>query len=135
VYLVLRDPKSSSGQRMATVLSLDDSSSVLAVSPLDGAVVAGRDSLKINGVEMVTQETAPWSLTKVTFYFFDANRNKQSDLNRPDDQMLSSYFLSGADVYLPTDPPGSVKIEFNGRSLNVPNWKAKSEGIVVVHFN
>lgn len=135
VYLVLRDPKSSSGQRMATALSIDDASSVLVVSPLDGAVVAGRDSLKINGVEIVTQETAPWSLTKVTFYFFDANHNKQSDLSRPDDQMFSSYFLSGADVYLPTEPPGSVKIEFNGRTLNVPNWKAKSEGAAVVHFN
>jgi hypothetical protein len=135
VYLKARDPDSDSGKQVDALLGLDDTSSVMVVSPLDGAIVAGRDSLKVNGTEIATELTAVEKDTKVGFYVFDANHNRKSEATPPADPYFTGPFISGADVYIPCDTPGSAKIELNGRTLNVPNWKAASEGQIVVQFN
>ena len=40
--------------------------------------------------------------------------------------MLRSTFVNGTDVYLPTDPPAFIELDFNGAKLRVPNWPSKT---------
>jgi pimeloyl-ACP methyl ester carboxylesterase len=135
VYLKTRDPKAADTARLEKALNLSDDSSVLIVSQLNGAIVAGRDSLKVNGVELATDKIAPEGGTKVGFYVFDANQNKKTDAALPDGPLWRMPFITAADVYLPTAKSESTTLEFNGRVLRVPNWKAASEGTVFVTFD
>ena len=57
------------------------------------------------------------------------------DATRPNSPIWTRPFLIAADVYVPADKPGTVRLEFNGRVLNVPNWKAASEGQSSVAFD
>lgn len=135
VYLKTRDDSSETGKAIADALHLTDDSSVMVVAQLNGAVVAGRDSLKVNGVELATEDIAAEDKTKVGFYLFDANDNKKTDAVRPEGTQWAGPFITAADVYLPAADRAAVKIELNGRVLNVPSWKALSEGQVSVQFN
>jgi hypothetical protein len=108
---------------------------VIIVSQLNGAIVAGRDSLKVNGLELATPEIAPEKGTKVGFFLFDANSNKKTEGTLPPGATWTRPFLTAADIYIPTTKPESVKLEFNGRVLYVPNWKAASEGQSSVAFD
>jgi hypothetical protein len=135
VYLKTRDEKTEPGASIARQINVTDDSSVLVVSQLNGAIIAGRDSLKVNGVELATEEIAPERGTKVGFFLFDANGNKKTDATLPKGATWTRPFLTAADVYIPAGKPESVKLEFNGHVLNVPNWKAASEGQSFVSFN
>lgn len=135
MYTLLGNADPAFGKRLTEAIAADESASMLVVSSLNGAVAAGRDSLKVNGLEIATPAIAPKSETKAVFYIFDANHNKTSDRDRPNDPAFAGWFIAGADIYIPADTPSSVKIEYNGRTLNVPNWKAKSEGMIYVQFD
>jgi hypothetical protein len=89
----------------------------------------------VNGVELATEEIAPEKGTKVGFFVYDANGNKKTDATLPKAPIWNRPFLTAADVYILTDKPETVKVEFNGRVLNVPNWKAASEGQSTVSFD
>jgi pimeloyl-ACP methyl ester carboxylesterase len=135
VYLKTRDPKAADTERLEKGLSLSDDSSTMIVSQLNGAIVAGRDSLKVNGIELATDKIAPESGTKVGFYVFDANQNKKTDAALPDGAMWRMPFITAADVYVPTTKPETITFELNGRVLHAPNWKGNSEGTIFVTFN
>jgi hypothetical protein len=107
----------------------------MVVSQLNGAIVAGRDSLKVNGTEIATDKIAPERGTKVGFYLFDANQNKKTDATLPEGPMWNAPFITAADVYVPTAKPETITFEFNGHVLHVPNWKGASEGQIFVSFN
>ncbi len=135
VYLKTRDPHAPATVQLEKALNVSDESSVMVASQLNGAIVAGRDSLKVNGVEIATDKIAPERGTKVGFYLFDANQNKKTDATLPEGPMWNAPFITAADVYVPTAKPETITFEFNGRVLHVPNWKAASEGQIFVTFN
>jgi pimeloyl-ACP methyl ester carboxylesterase len=135
VYLKTRDPKAKATEQLEKALHLSDDSSMMVASQLNGAIVAGRDSLKVNGVEVATDKIAPERGTKVGFYLFDANQNKKSDGTLPEGSMWNQPFITAADIYVPTAKPETITFEFNGHVLHVPNWKAASEGQIFVTFN
>jgi pimeloyl-ACP methyl ester carboxylesterase len=135
VYLKTRDPKVPATVQLEKALNISDDSSIMVVSQLNGAIVAGRDSLKVNGVEIATDKIAPERGTKVGFYLFDANQNKKTDATLPAGSMWTTPFITAADVYIPTAKPETITFEFNGHVLHVPNWKSASEGQIFVTFN
>ena len=135
VYLKTRDPKAATTVQLDKALNLSDESSLMVVSQLNGAIVAGRDSLKVNGTEIATDNIARERGTKVGFYLFDANQNKKTDATLPEGPMWNSPFITAADVYVPTAKPETITFEFNGHVLHVPNWKGASEGQIFVSFN
>lgn len=135
VYLKTRDPKAPDTARLEKALHFSDDSSVMIVSQLNGAIVAGRDSLKVDGVEIATDKIAPESGTKVGFYLFDANQNKKTDTVLPEGPLWRMPFITAADVYVPTAQPETISLEFNGRVIHAPNWKGASEGSIFVTFN
>jgi pimeloyl-ACP methyl ester carboxylesterase len=135
VYLKTRDPKDAATVRLEKAFNLTDDSSMMVVSQLNGAIIAGRDSLKVNGTEIATDKIAPERGTKVGFYLFDANQNKKTDAMLPEGGMWSMPFITAADVYVPTTKPETITFDLNGHVLHVPNWKAASEGTIFVTFN
>jgi pimeloyl-ACP methyl ester carboxylesterase len=135
VYLKARDTKAPATAQLEKALNVSDDSSTMVVSQLNGAIVAGRDSLKVNGVEVATDKIAPERGTKVGFYLFDANQNKKTDATLPDGPMWNMPFITAADVYVPTAKPETITFEFNGHVLHVPNWKGASEGQIFVTFD
>jgi pimeloyl-ACP methyl ester carboxylesterase len=135
VYLKTRDPKAADTTRLEKELKLNDDSSTLIVSQLNGAIVAGRDSLKVDGTEIATPEIAPEKGTKVGFYLFDANGNKKTDATLPDGALWRAPFITAADIYVPTAKPETVTLDLNGHVLHVPNWKGAAEGTIFVTFN
>jgi pimeloyl-ACP methyl ester carboxylesterase len=135
VYLKTRDPKAPDTVQLEKALNLSDDSPVMIVSQLNGAIIGGRDSLKVNGVEVATDKIAPERGTKVGFYLFDANQDKKTDAIVPEGRLWNSPFITAADVYVPTTKPETITFEFNGHVLRAPNWKAASEGWIFVQFN
>jgi pimeloyl-ACP methyl ester carboxylesterase len=135
VYLKTRDEKDPATVQLMTELNVSDDSSLLVVTQLNGAIVAGRDSLKVNGVEIATDKIAPEAGTKVGVYLFDANGNKKTDATRPEGPSWSRPFITAADVFIPAAKPETVTVVFNGHVLHVPNWKGASEGQISVSFN
>jgi hypothetical protein len=135
VYLKTRDEKDPATVQLMKELKLSDDSSLLVVTQLNGAIVAGRDSLKVNGVEIATDKIAPEAGTKVGVYLFDANGNQKTDATRPEGPSWSRPFITAADVFIQAAKPETVTVEFNGRVLHVPNWKGASEGQISVSFN
>jgi|HubBroStandDraft_6_1064221.scaffolds.fasta_scaffold48495_2 pimeloyl-ACP methyl ester carboxylesterase len=135
VYLKTRDPKDAATVRLEKALNISDESSTIVVSQLNGAIVAGRDSLKVNELEIATEKIAPEGGTKVGFYLFDANQNKKTDATLPEGSMWNMPFITAADVYVPTAKPETITFAFNGHVLHAPNWKGASEGQIFVTFN
>jgi pimeloyl-ACP methyl ester carboxylesterase len=135
VYLKSRDPKDPETTKLEQALNLSDDSCTMVVSQLNGAIVAGRDSLKVNGTELATEKIAPERGTKVGFYLFDANQNKKSDATLPEGATWNRPFITAADVYIPTAKPETITFEFNGHVLHAPNWKGASQGQIFVSFD
>jgi hypothetical protein len=44
-------------------------------------------------------------------------------------------FLNGVDMYFATTPAQTISLQFNGRTLNVPNLKSGTDGVIVAVFD
>ncbi len=98
----------------------------------DQAVLAGRDSLTVNGVVLSSPLLAPPEKTAISFFLFDENGNGQTDgtaLKR----FARFPFLSGADVFLSPHERSAVAVYFNGRRQHVRRIPA-DQGVQVVVF-
>jgi hypothetical protein len=134
VYLrTLPPPTSLAGLLLAGLPSSPDQT-VLAVFTANQAVVSGRDTLVVNNTVFSTPEFTPASNTVIALFLFDTNSNQQSDFTVPPPFNLLNQFLSARDYHIPTNPPHSVNLFFNGRSMRVPNYPSDSEGILVAVF-
>ncbi len=129
-------PQSGLAATLLGGLPKDDGQTVLAIFTANQAVVNGRDQLFVNdNVELSSAAISPASATNIAFFMYDDNKNQQTDLTEPSIFGFLNSFLSGADVYLPTLPEGSIKLTFNGRNQFVRNLKSNSDGVVVAVFN
>ena len=104
---------------------------VLIVFSNQRAMVAGRDSLKIQGVEMLTEETAPADDTILALFIYDANENGESE--RTAIESFSAIpFLNGIDSHYPIGDEATISVDFNGHKLTLPSIPSGSEGPLVV---
>ena len=129
-------PQSGLAATLLGGLPKDDGQTVLAIFTANQAVVNGRDQLFINdNVELSSASISPASATNIAFFVYDDNNNQQTDLTEPSIFGFLNSFLSGVDVYLPTNPEAAIKLSFNGRNQFVRNLKSQSDGVVVAVFN
>lgn len=96
------------------------------------AVVFGRDSLLVDGLLLSTAQHAAPGKTAISFFLYDGNNNKQSDLT-PVGVFGGFPFLSGVDVFLNPDDSAPLVVQFNGRRQVVRKIRS-SEGVQVVVF-
>jgi len=44
-------------------------------------------------------------------------------------------FLEAVDLFIPTINQQTISCQFNGRNLNMQNWKSDTEGIAIAVFD
>jgi len=101
---------------------------------------AENDVLEFNGTDVITPTTAPSGQVGVAssaLFVYDVGTDGVSTLTVP---WWCQYagFLSGADLFIPTEPPGTVTIETvprgdfgAARTVNVPNTPSSEARLVV----
>lgn len=133
VYLrTLPSPDSLAGA-LLSVLPFDDKATVLIVFSASRAVITGKDSLKVNGIELATPDLAAAKHTAIAFFVFDENSNGQSEGTAV--PLFQSFpFLSGVDQFLPPTASSPITVTLGGQTVKVPHQPSKTEGPVVVVF-
>ncbi|MEM7105945.1 MAG: hypothetical protein AAF502_22610 [Bacteroidota bacterium] len=134
VYLrTLPSPGSIAGLLVAA-LPQDDNQTALAVFSSSQAVIADRDALFVDGVDLAIPEFASADQTTIAYFLYDDDGDGQTSGNAITLFTLSP-FIAGVDLFIPTAPPASVEIEFNGRKMYVRNWRSETDGVVVAVFD
>lgn len=111
----------------------DDDQAVIALFSSSQAVINGRDELMVESTDLATAELASADQSTIAYFLYDDG--DQSSSGNLDPVFADFPFLQGLDLFFPTDPPATIEITFNGRSIKVPNLESASDGPVVVVFN
>ena len=105
---------------------------------------AENDVLAINGTDVINPTTAPSGAVGAAssaFFAFDVGSDGVSNLTSVPFPFPFLAFLTGADLFIPTDPPGTVSVETvprgdfgAARTVNARNIPS-TQGRVVVQLN
>jgi len=128
-------PTSGLAGTLLSGLSNNDNQSVVAVFTASQATVAGRDSLTVDNVVLSTSAITPAANTVIAMFLYDGNNNQQSDFTVPGLFGILNTFLTARDMYFQTASTHNIPLRFNGRTLNVPNLKSQSDGVIVGVFD
>ncbi len=112
----------------------NDNQSVLAVFSANRAIIHQRDVLNAGDFNLSTAQFTPAAKTIIAMFLYDGGDGQTGGTIHPNFQLLQT-FLTGVDYFIPTASPASTKLEFNGRTLFVPNWKSNTEGVSVAVFD
>ena len=124
----------SSGM-IAGVLNLipsDSSQTVLVIFSSNNAIIAGRDTLAIDSIPLSTQTLAPASKTMIATFLFDDKSDGVSSYNAIK-TFASLPFLGSADIRIPADKYGTMRIYYNGRTMVLPR-RPSSDGVLIAVF-
>jgi pimeloyl-ACP methyl ester carboxylesterase len=108
-----------------------------------GDLGAGSDVLEIDGTNVINTTTASCASVgsgSAAVFVFDDGSDGISDVTSIPFPFAFLAFLTGADLYVPTDPPGSVAVTVQprgdgaARTVNVPN-RPSTQSRVVVQLN
>ena len=92
------------------------------------ALIHERDSLVIEGEEIITEARGAKENTLVAMFHFDDQEDEQSGSD-PNTFSFFPYFLGATDHYWASDEAPSLSIRLNGNQLNVPRY---GEGILLI---
>jgi pimeloyl-ACP methyl ester carboxylesterase len=131
---------SSSMNPLVAAASVDRVTRNPAYSGLIGRYVAGAfrkdwgNSLKLDGVEVLSEQNAPRMASVVGLFMFDANANSQSDFGAA----FSGSFLLGTDVFIDAGEPRWVELDWTNEEgsttqLAIPNWPS-SDNLISVNL-
>jgi hypothetical protein len=134
VYFRALPPKNSLAGLLFRLLPLNDQWPIFAFLNLNQAVVYGRDTFTVDGINLATPEMTDPSITTIAVFFFDANYNGVSDLTPAGGIFSSLIFLRGFDLLLDAAPPRGIPLVLNGREMNVRNWPSKTGGLSIALF-
>jgi pimeloyl-ACP methyl ester carboxylesterase len=123
-----RNPSSLATSSMA---NLSDRTAALWVRRRQGAFLHGRDRLLVNGYDAINEQDAMLRASVLGLYVLDQDGDQQSSGG----SVLRETFVSGTDVFLPTDQPAFIEVDLNGQKLRIPNWPSRSGGLSLVWFD
>jgi len=102
---------------------------------------AENDVLSINDTDVINPTTAPSGAVgtaSVAFFAFDVGSDGVSNLTSVPFPFNVLSFLTAADLFIPTDPPGTVTVETvprgdfdEARRVNVPNLPSSQDTITI----
>lgn len=133
VYLRVFPPASSFVGILLSTIPSNDDQAVITVFSSSRAVINGRDELYIGDNELSTGNFTRPDQSTIAMFLYD-NGDGQTSLTAFN-QFLLFPFLKAVDVFTPTENVESVPLRFNGRTLNVRNWKSASEGLSIAVFD
>ncbi len=134
IYLRTFPPPTSLAGLLLAGVPKNDDQSVVAVFLANQAAVAQRDQLSVNAFELATAQYASAERTAIAFFLYD-NGDGQTSGNTHAAFNFLQAFLTGVDYFIPTTPPTSVQLQFNGRSMAVPNLRSETDGVIVAVFD
>ncbi|MCA9525025.1 MAG: alpha/beta fold hydrolase, partial [Myxococcales bacterium] len=111
----------------------DDAHTVLVIFSASESVVAGEDSLTVDGEELAIPELAAAEATTIALFVYDLGTD-----GVPGGAIAAFAalpFLSAIDRPIPADPAQSLTIRLNDRTLAVPRWPSATEGAVIAVFD
>jgi pimeloyl-ACP methyl ester carboxylesterase len=135
VYLrTLPEPPGLAGILLQQV-PFDDAHTVLVIFSASKAVLAGTDTLTVDGIPLATEALAAADDTTIAFFLYDLDTDQTSGDGAGVGLFAMFPFLSGTDLFIPADPQATSRIELNGRTLAVPRWSSGQEGAVIAVFD
>ncbi|MCU0321276.1 MAG: alpha/beta fold hydrolase [Chitinophagaceae bacterium] len=131
VYLRTLSNKGMTGM-IAQQLPANNNQSVLAVFSANKAVINGRDSLTVNGINLSDKKFTTAEKTAIAFFLYD-NGDEQSSTNKHAGLGMLP-FMNMVDVFLPASSK-PIQLYFNGRKMNIPAMSSLEDGIMVAVFD
>jgi len=116
------------------LLPLDDSVASFSTLHINQSVVAGRDTFTVNGLALDTPEIAAAQYTTLVVEFGDFNMNGLSDDAFYSSLFPNHWFIQMFDLLIGAAEPQPIQFVFNERTITIPNWKSKTEGLSVIIF-
>ena len=110
----------------------NDTAVALAIFSASHAIINGRDSLTIDGINLSTPLLTPTKKTIVANFVFDDGDGKSSNTNIKGFGI--GMFLSAVDTYIKASKKEKSVIYFNGKTLMIPRI-ASSSAVLVAMFN
>ena len=110
----------------------NDTAVALAIFSASHAIINGRDSLTIDGINLSTPQLTPAKKTIVANFVFDDGDGKSSNANIKGFGI--GMFLSAVDTYIKASKKEKSVIYFNGKTLLLPRV-ASSKAVLVAMFN
>jgi pimeloyl-ACP methyl ester carboxylesterase len=134
IYLRTFPPPTSLAGLLLAGIPRDDAQTALAVFTANQGVIHQRDALSVNDFDLATEGYASPERTSIAIFLYDDGDGQTSGNPHPAFNFVPA-FLTGVDYFIPTEPQAAVQLKFNGRSLNVPNLKSASDGVIVAVFD
>ena len=131
VYLRTFPGPGSLASILVSLLPTDENSVALVVFNSSGAFIEGRDSLTLNGQELLDENSAPASNTSIALFVYDLDQDGEAGGTSPLFDMFP--FLAAIDVPMEPDPTDTMTLDFNGRVIRLPRAPA-SDGILIAVF-
>ncbi len=107
--------------------------SVVVIFSASQAVLAGRDTLALNGEALATDALASPEDTLIALFAYD------DQVDAEDGDQIAAFegfpFLNAIDRYIPADAQGTLTAELNGRFLAAPRWPSAADGAVIFVFD
>jgi hypothetical protein len=121
------------GSRMSALLGKipqEQDQSALVIYSAAGAMIGGRDSVTVNGVDICSPKLTPASRTVITSFIFDDGDGVSSG------QVLRQYasapFIGGVDQLLPAGKGQVHRIYYNGQILHIPGVPSSDRILLAV---
>ena len=118
--------------KMLHAIPKNDTTVALAIFSTDHAIVYGRDSLTIDGINLSTPELTTAKKTIVASFLFDDGDGITSA------KAIKSFgigvFLNAVDVFIKADSTQHSSIYYNGKRILLPRIASK-DGVMVAIFN
>lgn len=133
VYLRAFPPAGTLAGTLLASLPEDDEQSVVISFTASQAVIYNRDEMTVEGYNLSTQEFASEDNTTIAYFLYD-------DGDQQTEQTAVGLFgftpfLTGVDVFFPTDQQETINLVFNQREMNVPSWPSETGGATIVVFD
>jgi len=125
-------PTAGLGGALLGQIPFDDAHGVFVVYLSRGALLAGRDTLAINGENVATEAIAAADDTTIALFVYDAGTDGM------DGDSIAAFegfpFLAGLDRFFAPDPSATLDVTLNGASLGVPRHASGTDGATIIVF-
>lgn len=116
-------------------INFDNSHSVIVVRRRQKAFLFGRDSLRVDGFEVLNEVNAKRGSAIVGLYLYDESSTPEpgpGDGMSSGESIISGAFVNSADVYISTEDIRFLEIDFGGTMTKVQNWPSGRQGMSLV---
>ncbi len=102
----------------------------LCIFTSNNAVVAGRDTLAVNGIALSSEQLTPANKTIIATFVYDDGDKKSSGTKHA--ALAAAPFMNGVDCFIDAQKEKLITIYYNGRTLKIPLLTSKESITVVV---